>query len=217
MKIAIVDEDPARAALMVDGLARQGGTETFVLSDRDGLLARIAAIAPDVVLMSLGNPSRDMLEEYFTISRALDRPIAMFVDDADGDSIAASIDAGVSAYIIDGLSGRRIRPIIDLAIRRFSAYARLQAELTEARGQLAERRLIDDAKRLLMQRNALTEPQAYALLRRHAMQGNRRIADVAEALLTAEQLMRDAATDGPTTDGPAADGAAIGGKGDGDG
>lgn len=128
----------------------------------------MAESAPDVVLMNLGNPSRDVLEEYFAVSRALARPIAMFVDESDDESIAASIDAGVSAYVFDGLAANRIRPLLDLAVRRFNAFARLQSDLAEAKGRLAERETIDKAKRILMDSKGIPEPDAYGELRRKA-------------------------------------------------
>ncbi len=189
MKIAIVDESAARASIIEEGLAQLDDREVFILTDRHGLLARIQEIAPDVVLIDLGNPSRDVLEEYFAVSRALARPIAMFVDESDDDAIAASIDAGVSAYVVDGLSAGRIRPLLDLAVRRFNAFARLQTDLAEAQGKLAERESIDKAKRILMDSKRLSEPQAYAELRKKAMSSNRRIADIAEALITAHDLL----------------------------
>jgi two-component system, response regulator / RNA-binding antiterminator len=153
------------------------------------LVARIGEIAPDIVLMDLGNPSRDVLEEYFAVSRVLGRPIAMFVDESDDESIAASVDAGVSSYVIDGLAPHRIRPILDLAVRRFNAFARLQADLAEAKGKLAERELVDKAKRILMDSRSLTEPQAYTELRKAAMNQGKRIVDIAEAVVTAHHLM----------------------------
>src|SRR5690606_20177740 len=150
MKIAIVDESASRASLIREGLAEVPDSELFVLTERHGLLARIEEIGPDIVLIDLGNPSRDVLEEYFLVSRALARPIAMFVDQSDDDAIAASIDAGVSAYVVDGLAAHRIRPLLDLAVRRFAAFARLQNDLADAQGKLAERDTIDNAKRILM-------------------------------------------------------------------
>ncbi|MEO6041461.1 MAG: ANTAR domain-containing protein [Croceibacterium sp.] len=191
MRIAIVDQNSSRAAVIREGLGAFGDCELFVLTERHGLVARIGEIAPDVVLMDLGNPSRDVLEEYFAVSRAVARPIAMFVDSSDEDSIAASIDAGISAYVVDGLAAQRIRPLLDLAVRRFQAFARLQADLDEAKGKLAEREAIDKAKRILMKSRTLTEPEAYAELRRKAMQSNRRIADIAEAVVTAHELLGD--------------------------
>ena len=189
MRVAIVDESASRAAVICEGLAALGDCELFVVTERRGLVARISEIAPDIVLMDLGNPSRDMLEEYFAVSRVLARPIAMFVDDSDEDAIAASVDAGVSAYVVDGLAPHRIRPLLDLAVRRFQAFARLQADLADARGQLAEREAVDRAKRILMTSRGMTEPQAYAELRRTAMNQNRRIAEIAEAVVTAHALL----------------------------
>ncbi|MDD3798953.1 MAG: ANTAR domain-containing protein [Novosphingobium sp.] len=189
MRIAIVDESAARASIIEEGLATLDDCEIFVLTERKALLARIEEIGPDVVLIDLGNPSRDVLEEYFAVSRVLDRPIAMFVDESDDDAIAASIDAGVSAYVVDGLASNRIRSLLDLAVRRFNAFSRLQADLAEAKGKLAERETIDKAKRILMDSRGLSEPDAYAELRRTAMNQGRRIVDIAEALVTAEKLM----------------------------
>lgn len=189
MRIAIVDESETRAAVIREGLAAVDDCEIFVVSERKGLVARIGEIAPDIVLMDLGNPSRDVLEEYFTVSRALARPIAMFVDRSDDEAIAASVEAGVSAYVVDGLAPQRIRPLLDLAVRRFNAFARLEADLAEARGRLAERDLVDRAKRILMDSRDLTEPQAYSELRRTAMNQSKRIVDIAEAVVTAHKLM----------------------------
>jgi len=189
MRIAIVDESATRAAVIREGLAAFDDCEIFVLTERRGLVARIGEIAPDIVLIDLGNPSRDVLEEYFAVSRALARPIAMFVDESDAESIAASVEAGVSAYVVDGFAAHRIRPLLDLAVRRFNAFARLEADLAEAKGKLAERETIDRAKRILMDSRGLSEAQAYAELRKTAMNQGRRIVDIADAVVTAHQLM----------------------------
>lgn len=189
MRIAIIDESASRAAVIREGLAAFDDCAIFVLTERRGLVARIGEIAPDIVLIDLGNPSRDVLEEYFAVSRALARPIAMFVDESDAESIAASVEAGVSAYVVDGMAPHRIRPLLDLAVRRFNAFARLQADLDEARGQLAEREAVDRAKRILMDSRGFSEPQAYAELRKTAMNQGRRIAEIAEAVVTAHQLL----------------------------
>ncbi len=189
MRIAIVDESATRAAVIHEGIAALDDCEIFVVTQRRGLVARIGEIAPDIVLMDLGNPSRDMLEEYFAVSRALARPIAMFVDELDEDAIAASVDAGVSAYVVDGLAAHRIRPLLDLAVRRFNAFARLQADLDDARGKLAERDTVDKAKRILMDSRGLPEPAAYKEMRDAAMSQGKRIADIAEAIVTAHNLL----------------------------
>ncbi len=191
MRIAVVDESSSRASIIEDGLSTLPGCEIFVLTERHGLLARLDAIAPDVVLIDLGNPSRDVLEEYFAVSRALARPIAMFVEESDDHAISGSIDAGVSVYVVDGLAANRIGPVLDLAVKRFNAFARLQNDLAEAQGKLAERETIDRAKRILMQGKGVSEPEAYAELRRKAMSSSRRIAEIAEAVVTAHELLGD--------------------------
>jgi response regulator NasT len=193
VRIAVVDISAARAAIIEEGLRDAGLTEITVLTERRGLAAALQALAPDVVLMDLANPSRDLLEESFIMSRALARPVAMFVEQSDEATIGAAIDAGVSAYVVDGLRRERIKPILDLAIKRFNAFARLQAELHEARTELAERKTVDRAKLILMNSRGLTEPEAYALLRRTAMNANRRIAEIADALITASALLTGAA------------------------
>lgn len=189
MRILIVDENAGRASIIEEGLSRSADDEVFMLTERHGLLRRIEEIAPDIVLMDLGNPSRDVLEEYFVVTRALARPIAMFVDESDDDAIAASIDAGVSAYVVDGLAVKRIKPVLDLAVHRFEAFSRLQTDLAEAKGKLAERETIDKAKRILMDRSGITEPEAYAELRRKAMSSSKRIAQIADAVVTANDLL----------------------------
>jgi two-component system, response regulator / RNA-binding antiterminator len=189
MRIAIVDESAARAAIIAEGLVASGVTDITVLTERHGLVANIETLSPDVVLIDLANPRRDELEELFAVSRAIARPIAMFVDQADDSSIEAAIDAGVSAYVVDGMKPERIRSVLDVAIMRFNAFSRLRAELDDAKGQLAERKTLDAAKALLMKKRGLDEPAAYAALRKAAMDSGRKIADVADALLTAEKLM----------------------------
>jgi two-component system, response regulator / RNA-binding antiterminator len=191
MRIAVVDDSPARAAVIQEGLVAAGLSDIVLFTQRLGLVAALEALSPDVVLIDLCNPRRDELEEMFAVSRALARPIAMFVDQSDDASIEAAIDAGVSAYVVDGLKPERIKSVLDVAIKRFSAFSRLRAELDAARGELAERKAVNQAKAILMKRRRIDEPAAYALLRKAAMDSGRRIIDVAEALVTAEKLMGD--------------------------
>lgn len=189
MRIAIVDESAARAAVIEEGLRETGLTDITLFTERQGLVSRIEALAPDVILIDLTNPRRDELEELFAVSRAISRPVAMFVDQSDAGAMESAIDAGVSAYVVDGMKKERIKPVLELAIRRFNAFARLRCELDEARSALAERDAVDQAKRLLMKKRGMDEPAAYAALRKAAMDSGRKIAEVADALLTAEKLM----------------------------
>src|SRR2546426_11076985 len=189
-KIVIVDESPIRAAILEEGRREPGFTRVVHISEMQGLLALIYAQDPDVILIDLENPSRDVLEQMFQVSRAVRRPIAMFVDQSDAASIQASVDAGVSAYIVDGLKKERINPILDLCISRFNAFSRLQTELDETRTALEERKVIDRAKGILMNTKKLSEENAYALLRKAAMNENKKIVDVAQSVITAVELFK---------------------------
>ena len=126
----------------------------------------------------------------FQVSRVVRRPVAMFVDQTDTASIQAAIEAGVSAYIVDGLKKQRVKHIIDMCISRFNAFSRLQSELDQARSPLAERKLIDRAKGVLMKAKNLTEEDAYALMRRTAMNENKKIAEIAQSVLTAAEMFK---------------------------
>src|SRR6195256_763968 len=189
-KIVIVDESPIRAAILEEGLREAGFTGVVHISEMQSLLARIYALDPDVILIDLENPSRDVLEQMFQVSRAVKRPIAMFVDQSDTASIQASVDAGVSAYIVGNLQKERIKSILDLTISRFNAFSRLQGELDRAKSALEERKVIDRAKGILMKVKNLTEEQAYALLRKTAMNENKKIAEVAQSVITAAELFK---------------------------
>jgi response regulator NasT len=124
------------------------------------------------------------------VSRVVKRPIAMFVDQSDTASIQASVDAGVSAYIVDGLKKERMKHILDLCISRFNAFSRLQGELDRAKNALEERKVIDRAKGILMKAKQLTEEQAYALMRKTAMNENKKIVEIAQSIITAAELLR---------------------------
>ena len=189
-KIVIVDENPIRAAILEDGLREAGHVQVVRIDEMTHLLARIYAIDPDVILIDLENPSRDVLEQMFQVSRAVRRPIAMFVDQSDAASTEAAVDAGVSAYIVGGLRKDRIQNILDLCISRFNAFSRLQNELDRTRSALEERKIIDRAKGILMKAKSLTEETAYAMLRKTAMNENKKIAEVAQSVITAAELFK---------------------------
>ena len=189
-KIVIVDESPIRAAILVEGLQEAGFTGVTHISEMHNLLARIYALDPDVILIDLENPSRDVLEQMFQVSRAVRRPIAMFVDQSDSASIQASVDAGVSAYIVDGLKKERIKPILDLCISRFNAFSKLQDELERTKSALEDRKVIDRAKGILMKLKGLTEDEAYVLLRSTAMREKKKIGEIAQSIVTAAELLK---------------------------
>ena len=139
--------------------------------------------------MDVADPSRDMIEELTLATGPLDRPVALFVDRSDEGISTAAIEAGLSAYVVDGLTPARVKPVLDAAIARFRLMQRMRAELAETKRALEDRKVIDRAKGLLMRARAIPEDEAYALLRRTAMDQGRRVADVAEALVTAARLL----------------------------
>jgi len=190
LKIVIADENPTRAAVLEDALREAGHTHIVRFDETSQLLARICALDPDVVIIDLETPRRAVLEQMFEVSRAVKRPIAMFVEESDKAAIEAAVDAGVSAYIVGGLRKERIANILDLCISRFNFVARLREELERARGALEERKVIDRAKGILMTAKNLSEDAAYRLLRKTAMNENKKIAEVAQSVVTAAGLLK---------------------------
>jgi len=190
LKILVIDKDPIRRAILDAGLREAGFANVILLDETAGLLNHIYRVDPDVILIDLENPSRDVLEQMFQVSRVVRRPIAMFVDQSDRETTRAAVEAGVSAYIVDGLRQGRVKDILELCISRFNAVARLQDELDRAKSALEERKTIDRAKGILMQAKGLSEEQAYALLRKTAMNEKRKIAEVAQAVITASELLK---------------------------
>jgi len=189
MTIVVVEEDRERAIAFVDALTNAGATDVHVIGNASGLARKVAALAPDVVLIDAGNPTRDMLEELTLASGPLERPVAMFVSGEAGGLARQAVEAGLSAYVVDGLQPDRLRPILDAAIARFQVGKEMRRELAETKRALEERKVIDRAKGLLMKARGIEEEEAYALLRKAAMDQNRRVAEVALALVTASGLL----------------------------
>lgn len=189
LTVAVIDPGRARAAVVEDGLHNSGVGRVVVIPGTADLLDRLAAVDPDVVVIDLKSPSRDLLEEMLRVSRSAGRPVAMFVDRSDAAMTKAAVDAGISAYVVDGLRPERVKAVVDLAILRFDAFARLERELSAAKGELADRKLVERAKGVLMKAKGIPEEEAYALLRRSAMNQKRRIAEIARALVTSAELL----------------------------
>ncbi|TNE64072.1 MAG: ANTAR domain-containing protein [Alphaproteobacteria bacterium] len=188
LNILVIDEDPARAALLEGALVEAGYTHVVTLQTTSNLHQRIVAIEPDVVIIDLQNPDRDTLENMFQVTRSVKKPIAMFVDQSDGDTIRRAVEAGVSAYVVDGLKKDRVRPVVEVAVTRFESFSKLVQERDDARNALADRKRTDRAKGLLMQHRGISEEEAYSLMRKAAMQQSRKIADIADSIITAFEL-----------------------------
>lgn len=189
LKVAVVDRNPVRAAILIDGLSDASDIDITLIDETSDLLSRLFAIDPDVILMDLEDHSRDVVEQMFQVSRDVRRPIAMFVDHSDREMIDEAIEAGVSAYIVDGLVKSRVKPIVDMTISRFNAFARLRDELERTKGALEDRKVIDRAKGILMRMKGIDEPAAYAQLRTAAMNEKKKIAEIARSVITAADLL----------------------------
>ncbi len=187
--ILVIDVNPIRASIIEEGLREAGYDRVTILLDTTELVRRIVEIDPDVIFMDLENPSRDELEHMFQVSRAVKRPIAMFVDRSEQAAIEAAIEARVSAYVVDGLRKDRVKAILETAVSRFRAFERLRRELEETKTELANRKVIEKAKSILMRTRGLSEADAYALLRKTAMNQSRRLVEIAESLVIAAGLI----------------------------
>ncbi|MCG6902609.1 MAG: ANTAR domain-containing protein [Rhodobacter sp.] len=190
MKIAVVEPDRDRAIQIIDALRDDGWTDVTVFAETTSLARRLAELEPDLVLIDLTNPSRDSLEQVSAASDAKGRPVAMFVDTSDEEMTTAAMAAGLSAYVVGSPTPDRIKPVLRTAIARFKLMRQMRNELDAAKQALAERKTIDRAKGMLMRARNVTEEEAYGLLRRTAMDQNRKVIDVAQALLTAAALLK---------------------------
>lgn len=190
LTIIVVENDRQRALDIVDALRESGDHRILVLGDGAGLARRVADVRPDLVLIEISSPSRDMLEELAVASGPTERPVAIFVDRSDPGLTRAAIEAGVSAYVVDGLRPERIRPVLDAAIARFHMVSRMRAELSATKAALEERKLIDRAKGFIMRAKGIPEEQAYALMRKTAMDQGKRLPDVAQAIVLAAEMLK---------------------------
>lgn len=187
LSIIVVEKDRDRALLIVDALASAGDHDIHVIAEETSLARRVAERRPDLVLIDLANPSRDVLEDLTIASGAMDRPVAMFVERSDSSLTRATIEAGVSAYVVDGLRADRIKPILDAAIARFHVFQRMRVKLAATKSALEDRKIIDRAKGSVMRAKGIGEEQAYALIRKAAMGQGKRIADMAPLAIAKEK------------------------------
>jgi len=178
-----------RSRLLRIGLLEAGYNLVATLPADPFLTERLAQLQADMVIVDAESDARDALEHVVMATRDERRPIVMFTSDEDTSHVGAAVAAGVTAYIVDGLAPERIHPILTVAMARFRHQEALLAELDNARGELQERKLIDRAKGLLMQRQGLSEPEAYARLRKAAMNKGVKLADIAQQMIDMAELL----------------------------
>lgn len=189
LKILVVDENRSRASIIKLGLIEHGYDNVILVHDLNGIAREVEERQPDVIVIDLENPQRDQLEAFFALSRAIKRPIAMFVDQSDLSAMEEAIDAGVSAYVVDGLRKDRMRPIMEMAIARFRAFARMQEELHEVKSKLDGERVLNRAKQILMRTKGLTENEAHRLIRTKAMNNQKKMSEIAQSILIASEAL----------------------------
>ena len=190
LSVLLIDDNPARAEIVESGLRDAGYVLLARLDGTYDLAARVGDLQPDVIVVSIDSPSRDAIEDLRRTTEKQPRPIALFADRSDPATIAAGMEAGVSAYVVKGLTQDRVQPVVDVAVAHFNRYHTMREELDRARLSLVERKTVDRAKGLLMEQKGLTEEAAYKLLRKLAMDQNKRIGEVAQDVLTYAKALK---------------------------
>ena len=183
LRVLLVDDSSERAAILRTALEQAGYSVAAVLESPLALLRAVDSVRPDIIIIDTESPSRDVLEHVVMVSRDQPRPIVMFSSDDAPQSIRDAVRAGVSAYIVDGLDGARVKSIVDVAVARFEEFQKVLTELAEANLKLSERKLVDRAKGILMKHRGLSEDEAYHALRRLAMSTKKRLGEVAQNVI----------------------------------
>ena len=189
LRILVVEPNPERVRDIVDALREAGWSDVKALLQMSELNQTVREFSPDIVLIDLTNPDRDTLEHISHATETTKRAVALFVDQTDENLTQAALNAGVSAYVVDGLQMDRIKPVLQTAIARFKMMRQFHFELDAVKQALEDRKTIDRAKGILMRQRGMSEDDAYKLLRTTAMSQNRKVIDVAQALVTAADLL----------------------------
>lgn len=189
VKVLLIDDREQRRDALEAELQAIGYEIVGISTRIDKLLFNVHELEPDVIIMDMDSPSRDALESLKHLKANMPKPVVMFADDDDGQIIRRSVEAGVSAYIVDGMQPGRVQSILHAAIARFEHFTALEQELHQTKSELEERKLIDRAKALIMQQRKLSEPEAYQALRKASMSSGLRVADVAQQVIQAADLL----------------------------
>ena len=190
-RILIFDDDTERANMLVQALEASEHTVEVPTESVGDLLSQVEALKPDVILIGVDAPGQKMLADIATIKQQQSVPIVMFTRDNRSETIRAATQAGVSAYVVDGLSPERIQPIIEAATARFREFQALAQELEKTKTNLAERKIIERAKGLVMEQRGCTEAEAYRMLQKMAMDRKRRLAEIAQDVLSVTEALKN--------------------------
>lgn len=189
LRVLLVDDGAHRVRLIRDELVAQGHEVVGVMDSARVIHDAVEQLHPDAVIVDSESPSRDTLEHLAVLSGRNPRPVVVFAEDPADDPMRRAMAAGVSAYVVAGLQPQRVASVLRVAIARFEQDRQLRTELAEARQQLSQRKVIDRAKGLLMKRQGLAEDEAYALLRKTAMDKGLKLAELAQRLVDAADLL----------------------------
>lgn len=189
LRVLLVDERADRARDLARTLEEAGCQVVAQLVGAVDVHATLRAVQPDLVIVDMDSPDRDMLEDMQRITSEQPRPIVMFVDESDSESIRSAVRAGVAAYVVKGASAQRIRPVLELACARFEQFQALKSELARAQSDLAERKIIEKAKGILMEKRGWSEEAAFQALRKMAMNQGVRLVEAAQHVLSAAELI----------------------------
>jgi response regulator NasT len=189
LRVVVMDDDPDRARSVEQALRAEGVDVVGILGSGLALLSRIDALAPDLLIADIDNPDRDVLEGLRRVGQECNRPVVMFAQDGRAETIRAAVEAGVAAYVVGNLQPDRVRPVIEVAIAQFAQFQELRAELDKAKTSLAERKLVEKAKGILMKRRDCGEDEAYTAMRKMAMDQKLRLVDVANKIIAAAELL----------------------------
>ena len=190
VRVLIIDQSPERAAILEQALSDASYEVVARLSTSEDLTQRVAQLQPDVIIIDIESPDRDTIENMRHVTKEHPKPIVMFAEQGNSEMIETAVKAGVSAYIVDGLSKSRVKPILDVAIARFREFQALRNELTEVKNRLADRKVIDKAKGMLIDKYGMSEDEAYASLRKMAMNRNQRIAESARNVIAMLEMLK---------------------------
>ncbi|KXI30683.1 ANTAR domain-containing response regulator [Paraglaciecola hydrolytica] len=184
LRILLIDENVQRAESLSSALNNSRYRISHLASPGVSLLRQVDEIQPDIIVMDIESPSRDILESLQAISHFNPKPVVMFSAQQDTNTINQSIESGVSAYVVGDIDPLRVKPILDAAVARFREFQKLKNELSDTKQQLAARKTIDQAKRLLMKKKNITEDQAFQAMRKTAMDTGQKLDDVAKTLIS---------------------------------